>query len=197
MMSFFGLASALCDSWRLFPCGNLICCLDRPGSAKDNRLLLGNPARNLGRITLGMLAEFFVADPTEAMRYVNRMDELDEGEEIECLVKSVQFNGVTGLEIGTLWAILESTQWDVKKHMPIDVDIDEEGESWLCRFPDELTRLLASSDEGGLASASEQWAKTEELNCDPADLLPLLEDLQSLSQQAVAKGQSIYLYSCL
>jgi hypothetical protein len=144
-----------------------------------------------------MLADFFIADPTEAKRYANRIDEPDEGEEIERLMKPVQSKGITGLHIGTLWAILERTQWDVKKHMPEDVYIGEDGESWLHRFPDELTSLLANLDEEGLASASEQWAKTEELNCDPANLLPLLEDLQSLAQQAAGKGQSIYLWGCL
>lgn len=31
---------------------------------------------------MGMLADFFIADPAEAVRYANRLEDLDEGEEI-------------------------------------------------------------------------------------------------------------------
>jgi len=146
---------------------------------------------------LGMLADFFIAYPAEAMRYANRNDDPDEGEEIELLLNPAQFKGITGLEIGTLWAILECREWDVKRHMPEDICVGEDDESWLYRFPDDLTSILANSDKEGLTRASEQWAKTEELDCDSADLLPLLENLQSLARQAGVKGQSVYLWGCL
>lgn len=146
---------------------------------------------------MGMLADFIIANPAEAMRYANRSNDPDEGREIELLLNPAQFKGITGLEIGTLWAILECSEWDVKRHIPEDIYIGEEGESWLHRFPDELTSLLANSDEGRLASASAQWAKTEELDCHSTDLLPLLENLRLLARQAAVKGQSIYLWGCL
>ena len=146
---------------------------------------------------MGVIADFFIADPAEAIRYANRIEEPHEGEEIALLLNPVQFNGITDLEIGTLWAILERSEWDIEKHMPEDIYVEEDGESWLHRFPDELTSLLANSNADGLESASEQWAKTEEIDCDAADLQPLLKDLQSLARQAISTGQSIYLWGCL
>lgn len=146
---------------------------------------------------MGMLADFFTADPAQALRYANRIEDPDEGEEIERLLNPVQYKGITGLEIGTLWAILERKKWDVKKHMPEDIYFGEEGESWLHRFPVELTNLLANLDEAALLSASVDWAKTEEIDCAPADLRPLLDDLKFLARQAAANGKSVYLWGCL
>lgn len=146
---------------------------------------------------MGLIADFFIAGPVEAIRYANRIEDPDEGEEIELLLNPLQFNGITDLEIGTLWAILERREWDIEKHMPEDIYVGEDGESWLHRFPDELTILLANSSADGLESASEQWAKTEEIDCNAADLRPLLNDLQSLARQAATTGQSIYLWGCL
>lgn len=130
------------------------------------------------------------------MRYANQMDEPDEGEAIARLLQPVEYKGITGIEIGTLWAILDNKAWDVN-YQPEFVHADEEGESWLYRFPVGLTKLLASADDGALASASSQWAKTEELNCDAAELRPLLDDLRLLAQRAANEGKSIYLWGCL
>jgi hypothetical protein len=146
---------------------------------------------------LGILADFFVAGPAEALRYANRMEEPDEGEEIQGMLNPVEYKGITSLELGTLWAILEATEWDVKKHMPEDVFLGEEGESWLTRFPVELTTLLADAGDDDLAKASVRWAKTEELDCAPEDLRPLLDDLRSLALHAVSNGKSIYLWGSL
>ncbi|NHQ91521.1 hypothetical protein [Janthinobacterium lividum] len=146
---------------------------------------------------MGLIADFFIAAPAEAIRYANRIEDPDEGEEIALLLNPVQFNGITDLEIGTLWAILERREWDIEKHMPEDMYVGEDGESWLHRFPDELTSLLANSGADALESGSEEWAETEEIDCNAADLLPLLKDLQSLARQAAATGKSIYIWGCL
>lgn len=146
---------------------------------------------------MGILADFFAAVPAQALKYANRINDVDEGDEIERLLKPAQYKGITGLEIGTLWAILEAQEWDVKKHMPDDIQVDDEGESWLHRFPGGLVALLANAGHEALAKASELWAKTEELDCDAADLRPLLEDLRSLARQAAADGTSVYLWGCL
>lgn len=144
-----------------------------------------------------MLSDFFVADAADALRYAQRHEEADEGEEIERRLNPAQYKNVTGLELGTLWAILEGAEWNVKKHMPDTISEGEEGESWLHRFPVELTRLLANLDEAGLCRAAEDWAETEEMDCDPEELAPLLADLQSLARLAEAPGTSVYLWGCL
>ncbi|MFT3736406.1 MAG: hypothetical protein QM776_15540 [Rhodocyclaceae bacterium] len=146
---------------------------------------------------MGLLADFFVATPAEALRYANRLSEPDEGEEIEKLLAPAQYKGCTGLELGTLWAILEGKEWDVGKHMPEDVAVGDDEESWLYRFPDELTGLLAEADRDAIETAAITWAKTEELDCDPEDIKPVLADLQLLARDAISKHKAVYLWGCV
>lgn len=144
-----------------------------------------------------MLADFFVADSADAVRYARRIEEADEGEEIERRLKPVHYKNITAFEIASLWAILDDSDGDVKHHMPETVYLGEDSESWLHRFPAELSTLLASLDEAGLKSAAQDWAETEELDCDPEELAPLLADLQALARQAAVSGKALYLWGCL
>ncbi|WP_295479490.1 hypothetical protein [uncultured Pseudomonas sp.] len=146
---------------------------------------------------MGVLADFFVASEADALRYAARIEKLDGGEEIEALLKPVQYKSFTDLEISTLWAILEEQEWDDERHMPEDIFLGDDGESWLYRFPNELTEVLAHANEVAVSKASVLWSATEELSCEPEDLVPVLNDLQSLAKQAMESGKSLYLWGCL
>lgn len=146
---------------------------------------------------MGILSDFFVANPTEALRYANRIEEPDEGDEIEELLDPAQYKRFTDLEITMLWAILEGKEWDVDRHTLEYVEIGEDSDAWLDRFPDELTMLLTRLDSGSLGPMLEKWANTEELACDPAELHPVMEDLRRLANEAIAKKKSVYLWGCL
>jgi hypothetical protein len=146
---------------------------------------------------MGILSDFFVATPEEALRYANRIEEPDEGAEIEELLDPVQYKRFTDLEISTLWAILEGNDWDVDRHALEYIEIGEDNEAWLNRFPDELTSLLAKLEPDSQAAVLEAWASTEELACDPAELQPVVDDLQRLASEAAASEKSVYLWGCL
>ncbi len=146
---------------------------------------------------MGILSDFFVANPDEALRYANRIEEPDEGDEIEELLNPVQYKRFTDIEITTLWAILEGKDWDVDRHSLEYVDLGEDNDAWLNRFPDELTALLTQVDAQSLAPVLEQWANTEELSCEAAELHPVMEDLRRLAAEAVARKKSLYLWGCL
>lgn len=146
---------------------------------------------------MGILADFFVATPDQALRYANWLDEPDEGEEIKALLRPVEYKGFTSLELGTLWAILAGVPWDVAKHMPEETYLGEEGESWLTPFPEELTSLLAEASPELLVDACTAWAKTEELACDPRHLSPVVADLQALAKRAMSEKKSVYLWGSL
>jgi len=146
---------------------------------------------------MGILADFFVATHEEAIRYANCHLESDEGEEIQSLLTPLEYKGFTGLEIGTLWAILEGVEWDVSRHMPESLFLGEENESWLERFPDELVQKLAAISPQQIESVASAWANTEELNCDPQDLQPVIVDLQQLSKRAINENKAVYLWGCL
>ncbi|MDR2187814.1 MAG: hypothetical protein LBE62_07135 [Azonexus sp.] len=143
---------------------------------------------------MGLLADFFVATPEQAIQYANR-DPYEE--EIRALLNPCEYKGITGLELGMLWAILEDIEWDYDKHMPRDTVLGNEGEWWLERFPDKLTLLLAQATPERLATASVAWANTEELSCDPEDIQPMLADLQQLAKQAISRDIPVYLWGCL
>ncbi len=146
---------------------------------------------------MGLLADFFVATPEQALRYANRDADADEGEEIRALLSPLEYKRFTGLEIGMLWAILEGSEWEVGKHMPESCFLGEEGESWLEQFPSPLVQLLASASEEQVNSAASSWASTEELNCNPEDVKTVVVDLRALSIRALAEGKSVYLWGCL
>ncbi len=146
---------------------------------------------------MGILADFFTADPAVALRYANRLDDPDKGAEMTRLLNPVQCNGITSLEIEILWAILEGEEWDVDRHVLENTLIADDEESWLQRLPDDLVNLLARADAASSAKVLVSWAETEEMEADPADLRPLLDDLQGLARQAAASGKSLYLWGSL
>ena len=146
---------------------------------------------------MGMLADFFAADAADALRYARRADDPDEGDGITAALAPLQYNGIGSLDIGMLWAILEGGDWNAKRYMPEGVRLDDEGEAWLDRFPDDLTRLLADADGGTLARTADRWAQAGELDWSADELRPLLDDLHALARRAVAAGKSVYLWGCL
>ena len=146
---------------------------------------------------MGMLADFFVATRQDALHYAKRDADADEGEDIRIRLAPAEYKGFTGLEIGTLWAIFEGAEWEVDRHMPESLFLGEESASWLEEFPSELIQLLANATSEDVAKAASAWAITEELNCSPGDLAPVVADLQSLSRKAIAEGKAVYLWGCL
>lgn len=146
---------------------------------------------------MGLLADFFTADPADALRYANRLDDPDQGAAVTRLLNPIECKAITCLEIEMLWAIPEGTQWDVERHVLENTLIADDEESWLHRFPDELVTLLAAADATRSAHALVAWAAREEIESEPADLQSLLDDLQRLARQATDAGKSVYLWGRL
>jgi hypothetical protein len=111
---------------------------------------------------VGILADLFVATRDDALRYEEAQDSPEfEPERYEI----AQYGGVTSLEFGTLWAILEGAPWNVERHMLTNLAHGEGGETWLDEFPAEYVALLAASDEASLVSAADAWGNIDELQC--------------------------------
>ncbi|QOF80066.1 hypothetical protein [Variovorax sp. 38R] len=147
---------------------------------------------------MGLLSDFFVASEEEATRYADRMSEDDQGKATASHVRPAAYKGLTDLEVGTLWAILEGKEWDADLHeLESDEGGDDEGDSWLFRFPDRLVQLLAHAEHSALEAALHQWAETEELQVDADELRPVVLDLQRLAKQAIAEQKSVYLWGSL
>jgi hypothetical protein len=146
---------------------------------------------------MGILADFFVAEPKQAARYARAIEEPDEGAEIRALLRPREWKAFTGLEFGTLWAILEGEPWDVKKHMLEDAEHGDDGDWWLQRFPIRLVDLLKTLGGAQLDAVLDAWAKTDELRCAPSELKPVLMDLQILAREVRDGETSLYLWGCL
>jgi hypothetical protein len=141
---------------------------------------------------VSIVADFFVASPENARAYATA--ETHDGLQLHLV--PTRHKGITPLELGTLWAILEGCEWGVERHDIPDESPAEDGNSWLCRFPQPLVQLLADSSDGDLALARTHWAATEELGCAPEALEPVIADLQRLARQAIETGREMYLWGC-
>ena len=147
---------------------------------------------------MSILSDFFVATHEQALRYANRFNDDVEDDEIIALLQPFQSKGITGLEMGMLWAIFEKTPWNVKRHMLQMINVGGVGESWLEQFPGELTTALAHATVDELTFACVQWIKTEELRgARIEEALPVLEELQRLSKIAISRRQALYLWGCV
>lgn len=146
---------------------------------------------------MGLLSDFFVANEEEAARYANRMNEDDQGKAIALHLRPAEHNGITDLEVGTLWAILEDKEWDADVHELENDEDGDEGSSWLFRFPDRLVQLLARAEPPALDAALHRWADTEELEVDAQQLRPVVQNFQRLAKQAIAEDKSVYLWGSL
>ncbi len=144
---------------------------------------------------MGILTHLFVASAEDARRYLDRLS--TKAPLSPELYERAVHEGLTPLEFGTLWAILQQREWDVAEHQLEHMTHGEEGEIWLEAFPQAYTALLAELQDGQLSDLADRWSKTEELEGETVELIPILKDLQRLSKLALAKKQSVYLFGSL
>lgn len=78
------------------------------------------------------------------------------------------FGDITDLDISTLLAIAATETFDFDAH-----------------------ELLPLDDTDDIARCAAAWAASEELNCDAADLLPIIENLCALARR-IENGQQLY-----
>lgn len=144
---------------------------------------------------MGILADFFVSSPEQALQYASSPET---HATLKSALQRFEASHLTSLEMGTLWAILDGTEYDPKVHVLEDIHWGEDSESWLHRFPDSFVFLLAGLDERSKAATGDAWAQTEELQCSPGDVLPVLAALHALAtRQRQSHGKSLYLWGCV
>jgi hypothetical protein len=144
---------------------------------------------------MGLLCDLFVSTDSEARSY----EAVAKGERAILIEKyaPTEFKGLTSLEFGTLWAILLGEEWDVDRHMLIDVAFGEGNESWLHQFQSEYVALLTKLDETTIDRVSDLWGRTEALSCASSDVRPVIEALARLSRQAVGESKGLYMWGSL
>lgn len=144
---------------------------------------------------MGLLADVFVTPPDDALEYESLVQNR------AALVEKYQpaeYRNLTGLEFGSLWAILTNEKWNYDKHKLKEIGFGEGGETWLMEFPSDLISLLSSLDDGELPAVAAKWAKTEELVLRGGDDVDeLLADLRRLAIQSNKSGEPMFLWGSL
>lgn len=141
---------------------------------------------------MSILASFFVATPQDARLYATPA-----GRGVSALrtrLSPVEYGGLTSLELEILWSLLAASEWDPDVHALVDETPPGSEGTWLFRIPDAFVELLASATPDALHTATTEWAATEELNCDAADLVPVASELQAIARLAVGGKLHMYLW---
>jgi len=140
---------------------------------------------------MGMLCDIFVSTPEMALRYESMLEEEKPRDDFVV----AEWKGLTSLEFGTLWALIESKEFDPQRH-GLEA-LSGQGESWLYRFPSDLVNSLASLDSERLQAVSAAWAATEELQWPTEDAEEVLESLAKLAKLALKTGRGLFHWGCL
>lgn len=139
---------------------------------------------------MGILTDIFVSTPTYAERY-EALEQKQSGE----LFELVQFKGLTDLEFGTLWAIINGENFDFDKHAL--ESLAPQGETWLFQFPAPFVQKLVGLTAAKLDDVSAAWAGTDELQWDPLEAKEVIVELIRLSKLASAQSKGMYFWGSL
>jgi hypothetical protein len=140
---------------------------------------------------MAILTDIFVCAPEDATKY----ESLLKTGKLSNLFEVVQFKGLTNLEFGTLWAIIEGKQFDFDKHGL--ASLSPQAETWLFRFPPKLVQALAALSSPAVETIAESWAKTEELHWDPPEAREVVEELVRLANLALSASKGLYFWGSL
>jgi hypothetical protein len=139
---------------------------------------------------VALLADFYLSTDSEALEY-------DSSQSVSDLDRE-RFSSITPLEISTLGAILQGVEWDVDMMDAFEcLLVRDGGERLIHRLPAGLVSELASADEQTLNDAAEKWARTDELECDPSDVQPILDGLFRLSRRSHETNRNVCLWNCV
>jgi hypothetical protein len=133
---------------------------------------------------MAILTDIFVSSPNEAAKY----DGINHGAVIEL----VQFKGLTNLEFGTLWAIIEGKEFDFDQHALESLTPAEE--TWLLRFPISFVQELVALTPPRIREIAESWANTDELQWESSEAEEVVVELVRLAKFASATSQGLFLW---
>lgn len=138
---------------------------------------------------MGVLADIYLShDDQEAARYDNEPEMFNERE---------QYGNFTELELSTLWAKMRGIEWDVNSRDEFHtVLVKDGGERCIKRLPSSMTDELARLTPDQISTAATNWAATDEMACEPADVQPIVEGLVRLAKIASVQDRKLYFWNC-
>lgn len=139
---------------------------------------------------MGVLADIYVASEANAADY--------DSDPARFRSESGSWKRFTILELSMLWAFLQCHEWNVDLMDSFtNVLLRDGGERMIFRLPDEFLYDVMAADDGKAGEVVRQWAATEEVGCDPAEVRPFFEGLKRLAEIAVCSGRGVYLWNCV
>lgn len=95
------------------------------------------------------------------------------------------FGGITDLDLANLFSIVTNEDFDFDLHELLPLDDALPG---LIELPTRFLDALASQHHADIPLLAARWSDTEELDCDPAGLVPVIESLRSLATSRGDRG---------
>jgi hypothetical protein len=139
---------------------------------------------------MSLLSDIYVSlNDEEAIRYDSERDTFKDRE---------QYTSFTELELSTLWAGIRGIEWDVNSLDEFHpVLVQNGGDRIIKRLPKSMTAELARLTPEQVSVAAEKWAATEEMQCEAADVQPIIEGLVRLAKMALETDKNLYFWNCL
>jgi hypothetical protein len=139
---------------------------------------------------MGIMADIFITNHEKALVLEDTSD----------LPASdvAHYGRMTELEMGFIKQALTGQALDFDPDLGFEaINVVDEGERITTKFPDDMLPMLSSMDEKQMEKVSIILANTEELQCQPDDLMAVLLDLKRLSAAALERGLGMYLWNCV
>lgn len=140
---------------------------------------------------MGVLADLFIATADEAAQYQSSRKDLEH-------FQPLQYKGLTDIEFGILWSLLENQEWNVERHLLEEITFDDDCS--LFQFQNDLLQLLSTITDTQLETFATQWSQTEELkesHWKYEATLKLLQDLNRLANKVIGTDKGLYLWVSL
>jgi hypothetical protein len=139
---------------------------------------------------MAILTDIFVSSPADAQRYESMRPKRSGGP-----FELVQFKGLTNLEFGTLWAIIEGEKFDFDKHGLESLAPQEE--TWLFRFPTRYVQELAALTPAAIEDVASTWADTDELQWSASEAKKVIVQLVRLAKLASSPSKGLFFWGSL
>src|SRR4051794_637740 len=110
---------------------------------------------------MSLLAEIYLSKDEDAANYDKAPDQF---------IDRAQYKNLTPLELSTLWAIMQSREWepDMMGRFPCLLQLDG-GARLIHKVPVAMVSELAALSPDKIGAITSAWAATDELRCNPAD----------------------------
>lgn len=139
---------------------------------------------------MALLSEFYLSTPDAATMYDATRDTFTGPRH--------KFERITDVELSILWSILRDEEWDsdLLDHFEMVFEAGG-GDRIIIQLPKEFIDTVVDLPVDLVGEAAEVWADTEELQCEPGDVQPVIEALATLGRNARDTQENVYLWICV